>query len=206
MWFSEWWISSFQKLIPLDKKGKNENGRVASPEKCTLPTLTDNHYIYWATVETWLLLTCHCFWNTNNFRNQRFTTIFCALKLINYSFLSILVKNLGTWITETLNICSRNRGPFLEKKKENWKLSRSPNRKEMYQLYLKIGKINEKVNTFFISAETSTSYFDVALNKHDAGQGSVFYVWSFSRHNLICLAVRKRFLRLNVIYRLKSNV
>ena len=66
--------------------------------------------------------------------------------------------------------------------------------------------MNEKVNTIFISPETSTSYFDVALNKRDAGQGPVFYVWSFSCNDSICLAVRTRFLRLNVIYRLKMNV
>ena len=54
----------------------------------------------------------------------------------------------------------------------------------MYQFYLKIGKINENVNIIFISPETSTSYSDVALNKCDAGQGSVFYVWSFSRFNM----------------------
>ena len=56
----------------------------------------------------------------------------------------------------------------------------------MYQFYLTISIINEKVNTIFISPETSTSYFDVALNKRDADQGSVFYVWSFS-----CNALRK---------------
>ena len=33
------------------------------------------------------------FRNTNNFRNLRFTPLFCALKLVNYFFLSILVKN-----------------------------------------------------------------------------------------------------------------
>ena len=76
----------------------------------------------------------------------------------------------------------------------------------MYQFYLKLSKINKKVNTIFISPETSTSYFAVALNKRDAGQGSLFYVWSFSCNDSVCLAVRKRFLRLNVIYRLKSNV
>ena len=76
----------------------------------------------------------------------------------------------------------------------------------MYQFYLKISKINEKVNTIFISPETLTSYFDVALNGRNAGQGSVFYVWSFSCNDSISLAVRKRFLRLNVIYRLTSNV
>ena len=76
----------------------------------------------------------------------------------------------------------------------------------MYQFYLEIGKIIDKVNTIFISPETPTSYLDVELNKRDAGQGSVFYVWSFSCNGPICLAVRKRFLGLNVIYRLKSNV
>ena len=49
----------------------------------------------------------------------------------------------------------------------------------MYSFYLKISIINEKVNIIFISCETSTSYFDVALNKRDAGQGSVFYAWIF---------------------------
>ena len=76
----------------------------------------------------------------------------------------------------------------------------------MYQFYLKIGKINAKVNKIFISPETLTSYFDAALNKRNAGQGSIFYVWSFSCNDSISLAVRKRFLRLNGIYRLKSNV
>ena len=76
----------------------------------------------------------------------------------------------------------------------------------MYPFYLKIGKINAKVNKIFISPETLASYFDVALNKRNAGQGSVFYVWSFSCNDSISLAVRKRFLRLNVIYQLKSNV
>ena len=52
-----------------------------------------------------------------------------------------------------------------------------PNRKEMYQFHLKIGKINEKVNKIFISPETFTAYFDVALNKCNGGQGSVLYVW-----------------------------
>ena len=60
--------------------------------------------------------------------------------------------------------------------------------------------------TIFISPETLTSYLDVALSKRNAGQGSVFYVWSFSCNDSISLVVRKRFLRLNVIYRLKSNV
>ena len=76
----------------------------------------------------------------------------------------------------------------------------------MYQFYLKISKINEKVNTIFISPETLTSYFDVALNKRNADQGSEFYVWSFSCKDSISLAVRKRFLRLNVIYRPTWNV
>ena len=76
----------------------------------------------------------------------------------------------------------------------------------MYKFYLTISKINEKVNKILISPETSTSYFDVGLNKHKAGQGSVFYVWSFSCNDSISLAIRKQFLRLNVVYRLKSNV
>ena len=76
----------------------------------------------------------------------------------------------------------------------------------MYQFYLKIGKKNETVNTILISPETLTSDFDVALNKRYAGEGSVFYVCSFSCNDSISLAVRKRFLRLNVIYRLKSKV
>ena len=75
----------------------------------------------------------------------------------------------------------------------------------MYQFYLKNSKINKKINTIFNSPEVSTSNFDVALNKRNAGQGSLFYVWSFSCNDSISLAVRKRFLRLNVIYRLKSN-
>ena len=44
-------------------------------------------------------------------------------------------------------------------------------------------------NTFFISPETLTSNFDVALNRRNAGQGSVFYVWSFSCNDSISLAV-----------------
>ena len=46
----------------------------------------------------------------------------------------------------------------------------------MYQFYLKISEINEKVHTIFISPETMTSYFYVALNKRNAGQGAVFRV------------------------------
>ena len=76
----------------------------------------------------------------------------------------------------------------------------------MYKFYLKISKINEKVNITFISPETSKSYFDAALNKRNAGQGSVFYVRSFSCNDSISLAVIKRFLRLNYIYMLKSRL
>ena len=76
----------------------------------------------------------------------------------------------------------------------------------MYQLCLKISKINEKVNTIFISPVTFTSYFDVALNKRNAGQWSLFCVWLFSCSDSMSLAVRKRSLRLNVIYPLQSNV
>ena len=63
----------------------------------------------------------------------------------------------------------------------------------MYQLCLKIIKLNEKVNTIFISPVTFTSYFDVALNKRNAGLGCVFCVWLFSCNNPMPLAVRKRF-------------
>ena len=50
----------------------------------------------------------------------------------------------------------------------------------MYQLYFQISEINEKVNTIFISLVMLTSYFDVMLNKGNAGQGSVFWIWLFS--------------------------
>ena len=76
----------------------------------------------------------------------------------------------------------------------------------MYQFYLKISKINEKDNTIFISPETLTSYFDVALNKRNTGQGAVFRVWLFPCNDSMSLAVRKWFLRLNDIFRIQSNV
>ena len=61
---------------------------------------------------------------------------------------------------------------------------------------LKISKVNEKAKIIFISPETLTSYFDEALNKRYAGQGTVFRAWLIS----MSLAVRKWFLRLNVIF------
>ena len=70
----------------------------------------------------------------------------------------------------------------------------------MYQFYHKISKINEKVNTIFISPQMLMSYFDVALNKRNAGQVAVFRVWLFSCNDSMSLAVRKWFLRLNVIF------
>ena len=76
----------------------------------------------------------------------------------------------------------------------------------MYQFNLKISKINDKVNTIFISPETLTSYFGVALNKRNADQGDVVRVWLFSCNDSMSLAVRKWFLRFNVIFRLQSNV
>ena len=76
----------------------------------------------------------------------------------------------------------------------------------MYQFYLKVSKINEKDNTLFISPQTLTSYFDVALNKRSAGQGAVFRVWLFPCNVSMSLAVRKWFLKLNVIFRIQSNV
>ena len=46
----------------------------------------------------------------------------------------------------------------------------------MYQFYLEISIINEKVNTISISPETLTSYFDVALKNvmHVKGQYSMY--------------------------------
>ena len=76
----------------------------------------------------------------------------------------------------------------------------------MYQFFLKISKINEKINTIFISPAMLTSYFDVALNKRNAGQGAVFCVLLLSCNDSVSLAVRKWFLRLNVIFRQQSNV
>ena len=48
----------------------------------------------------------------------------------------------------------------------------------MYQLYLKISKINEKLTQFLFHLKRR-SYFDVALNKRNAGKGAVFCVWLF---------------------------
>ena len=76
----------------------------------------------------------------------------------------------------------------------------------MYQFYPKISKTNEKVNTIFISPVTLTSEYDVALNKRNACQGSVFCVWLFLCNDSMSLVVRKSYFRLNVIYRLQSNV
>ena len=70
----------------------------------------------------------------------------------------------------------------------------------MYQYYHKISKINEKVNTIFISPEPLTSYFDAALNKRNADQGAVFRVWLFSCNDSMSPAVRRCFLRLDVIF------
>ena len=72
----------------------------------------------------------------------------------------------------------------------------------MYHFFLKISKINEKVNIIFISPETLTSYLNVALNKRNADEGAVFRVWLFSCKDSMSLGVRKWFLRLNVIFRL----
>ena len=70
----------------------------------------------------------------------------------------------------------------------------------MFQFDLRISKINAKVDTIFISLVTLTSYFDVALNKHNAGPWSVFCVWLFSCNDSMSLAGRNWFLRLNVTY------
>ena len=76
----------------------------------------------------------------------------------------------------------------------------------MYQFYQKISKVNEKVNTIFIAPETLISYFDVALNKRNEGQGTLFRLWLFSCNDSMSLVARKWFLRLNVIFCLRSNV
>ena len=76
----------------------------------------------------------------------------------------------------------------------------------MYQFYLQKSKINEKFHTIFISPEALTSYFDVALNKRNAGKGAVFHVWLFPCNDLMSLAVRKWFVRPNGIFRIESNV
>ena len=57
-----------------------------------------------------------------------------------------------------------------------------------------------------LSPMTLTSDFDVALNKRNAGQGSVFCVWLFSCNDSMSLAGRKLLLRLNVIHQIRSYV
>ena len=66
--------------------------------------------------------------------------------------------------------------------------------------------MNEKGNTIFISPETLTSYFGVALKKLKWVKGSVFSVWLFSCNDSMSLAVRKWLLRLKVIFQIQSNV
>ena len=136
---------------------------------------------------------------------MRFIPTFCALKLISYYFLSVLVKKQSTRIIGNAKICSRRQGSIF-RKKGILKTFHIISRKEMYQFYLKISKINENVNIIFIPPETLTSCFDVALNKRNAGQGVVFCVWLFSCNSSMSLAFRKWFLRLNVIFRLQLNV
>ena len=75
-------------------------------------------------------------------------------------------------------------GRIKKRKIENAQVFRK--KKKMYKFHLKIRKINEKFNTIVISPETLTSYFDVALNKPNAGQGSVFYDWTFSAIQYLC--------------------
>ena len=78
------------------------------------------------------------------------------------------------------------------------------NKTEMYKLYPNIMKINEKkITQFFISPVTLTSYFDAALKNLMKVKG---LYWLFLSKDSMFPAVRKRFLRLNVIYRLRSNV
>ena len=89
---------------------------------------------------------------------------------------------------ETLKFVLEDGDPFLEKK-ENENVN-NRNRKEMY---LKISKINGKVNTIFTSPETLRSYFDIVLNERNAGQGAVFRVWLFSCNDSMSLASENGF-------------
>ena len=63
----------------------------------------------------------------------------------------------------------------------------------MYQFYLKLSKINEKVRTIFISHLTLMSYFDVALDKRNTAEGAVFRVRLFSCNDSMPLAVKNGF-------------
>ena len=49
----------------------------------------------------------------------------------------------------------------------------------------------KNITQFFIVPETLTPYYDVALNKRNAGQGAVFRVWLFPCNDTMSLAVRK---------------
>ena len=97
---------------------------------------------------------------------MRLTPIFYALKLINYSFLSILVIRALEEL-ETRKFFLEDRGQFSEKRKiENvnifWK------ERKCTSFILKSEKKDERVYTISISPETLTSYFDLALNKRNA--------------------------------------
>ena len=72
-------------------------------------------------------------------------------------------------------ILSRRQGSIFRKKGKLKTLTCSEKKGSVvYQFYLKINKINEKVNIFFILPKTLTSHFDEALNERNAGQGAVF--------------------------------
>ena len=68
----------------------------------------------------------------------------------------------------------------------------------MYQGFLESSLINDNVNTIFILTVKLKSGSD-ALNKRTEGPGSEFFVWWFLCNDSMCLAVRKRFLRLMVM-------
>ena len=70
-------------------------------------------------------------------------------------------------------ILSRRQGSIFRKKGKLKKLTWSE-KKGNVQFYLKISKINEKVNIFFILPKTLTSHFDVALNMRVKGLHSVY--------------------------------
>ena len=66
----------------------------------------------------------------------------------------------------------------------------------MYNSYSKISKIMRKQN-FYFTCDVDV-YFDVALNKRNAGKGCVFCEGLFSCYDSMSMAVRKSFLRQNV--------
>lgn len=119
-------------------------------------------YIYSAKVESWELKAKHCFLNSNIFGNIRRTPIYRDMKLIKYSFLSVLAKDSGTWMTETLNLVPEEKSV----KKGNTENIKNLNWQEIYKSYVQSSTVttNRNVKIIFISTVQLTSDFDVALN------------------------------------------